>query len=148
MLDFIDKSGEGFIYISFGTVAEFSNFDLNVQKEFIRAVESFPQFQFIWKSSLNISETLPSHVMVVKWAPQQSLLAHPRIKAFISHSGMGSTTEAIHFSVPVISLPILAEQDMNGRGVAEKGAGIKLEITTLKQHELENAIHEVVYNPK
>ncbi len=97
---------------------------------------------------MNISETLPSHVMVVRWAPQQSLLAHPRIKAFISHSGMGSTTESIHFAVPVISLPILAEQDMNGRGVSEKGAGIRLEITTLKQHQLEKAIHEVVYNPK
>lgn len=97
---------------------------------------------------MDITETLPSHVMVVKWAPQQSLLAHSKIKAFISHSGMGSTTEAIHFSVPVISLPVLAEQDMNSRAVTEKGAGIKLEITTLKQHELENAINEVVYNPK
>lgn len=116
--------------------------------EFIKAIEQFPQINFIWKSSLEINATLPAHVLVTKWAPQQSLLAHPKIKAFISHTGMGSTTEAIYSAVPVISIPILAEQDMNGGGIAAKGAGIQLEITTLKQHELERAINEVVYNPK
>lgn len=61
---------------------------------------------------------------------------------------MGSTTETVHFGVPIISCPVLAEQDLNGGFVASKGAGIKLEITKLTKSDLENAIKEVVYTSK
>ncbi|ODN03744.1 2-hydroxyacylsphingosine 1-beta-galactosyltransferase [Orchesella cincta] len=146
--DFINKGKNGFIYVSFGTVAEFVNFDKHVQEEFIKAIQSFPNMQFIWKSTYDVNATLPSHVMVTNWAPQLSLLAHPKIKAFITHSGMGSTVEAIHFEVPLISFPVLAEQDFNANTVASRNAGIKLEILTLKQEELEHAISEILENPK
>ncbi|CAL8137642.1 unnamed protein product [Orchesella dallaii] len=146
--DFINKGKEGFIYISFGTVAEFVNFDKSIQEEFIKSLWSFPNIQFIWKSTFDVDAELPNHVLMTKWAPQQSLLAHPKIRAFITHSGMGSTVEALQYAVPLISFPVLAEQDFNAHQVASRNAGIMLEILTLKQEELEHAISEILGNEK
>lgn len=61
---------------------------------------------------------------------------------------MGSITEGVHFSVPMICVPILAEQDINSHVIAEKGAGINLEIVDLKQEDVEHAISEILHNPK
>lgn len=76
------------------------------------------------------------------------IVAHPNIKAFISHSGMGGTAEAIHFSVPMICIPIVADQDHNADAIVSKGAGIRLELINLKREQLENAIYEILTNEK
>ncbi|CAL8137636.1 unnamed protein product [Orchesella dallaii] len=146
--EFIDQSDNGFVYISFGSLAEFTSLEESVQQEFLGAVVKFSNVRFVWKSSNPIKADLPSHIFVTKWVPQQTLLAHPKIKAFITHAGMGSITEAIHFSVPMICTPIMAEQDLNARMVASRGAGIVLEIVGLKSEELEHAISEVLNNEK
>jgi len=150
MEDFVNSAKDGFIYISFGTVADFVNFDESTKLEFVKAIEQeqFSKLKFLWKLTSKINITLPNNVMVTPWAPQQTVLDHPNIKAFISHSGMGGITEAIHFSVPLICLPILAEQDHNAQVIASKGAGIKLEAVGLKQEHLQNAISEILHNPK
>lgn len=74
MEDFVNSAKKGFIYISFGTVAEFTNFDRDVQLEFIQALYAFPEIKFLWKASVQINETLPKNVMLTKWAPQQTVL--------------------------------------------------------------------------
>lgn len=61
---------------------------------------------------------------------------------------MGSTIEAVYNSVPLICLPVLAEQDFNANSLTARGAGITLEITSLKESQLKNAITEVLKNPK
>lgn len=76
------------------------------------------------------------------------ILAHPKIKAFITHGGMGSVTEAAHFSVPLICIPSHADQDVNSNLIEERNAGIKLEMVDLQQGEVEHAITEILYNPK
>ncbi|ODN03742.1 UDP-glucuronosyltransferase 1-8, partial [Orchesella cincta] len=148
MQNFINEGKDGFIYISFGTVCEFVNFDEDVQQEFIAALYNFPDLRFVWKSSFQINITLPSNVLVTKWAPQQTLLAHPKIKAFVTHAGMGSIAEAIHFSVPVVGVPIMADQDLNAQVVVSRDAGIKLEIIGLKSQDLEDAITEILHDKK
>lgn len=43
------------------------------------------------------SETLagkPNNVMINEWLPQDAILAHPNVKLFISHCGLGSVAEA------------------------------------------------------
>lgn len=61
---------------------------------------------------------------------------------------MGSITEVVHFSVPLICIPVMAEQDMNGHVLAERDAGLTLELIDLTQKQVEHAIHEILYNSK
>lgn len=74
--DFIEKGKDGFIYISFGTIAEFSKLGDEIKEEFVKALLSFPNIQFIWKCAKGVGMDieLPGNFMVVKWVPQQDLL--------------------------------------------------------------------------
>ncbi|ODN03743.1 UDP-glucuronosyltransferase 1-7C [Orchesella cincta] len=139
-LDEIPRGKHGFVYISFGTVTEFSGFDEHIKKAFIEAVLKFPHIQFIWKLTKDIDVQLPANFLISSWVPQQELLAHPKIKAFVTHAGLGSVTESIYHAAPLIAFPIFAEQDYNADLVESKGVGIKMEITNLKSEDLENAI--------
>lgn len=72
--DFINKGKDGFIYVSFGTVAEFTKFDREIREAFVNMTYKFPNLQFIWKSKYEIKEKLPSNVHVDKWLPQADIL--------------------------------------------------------------------------
>lgn len=40
------------------------------------------------------------------------ILAHPSVKAVVSHCGMSSAQEALVFGKPILCLPMLAEQEV------------------------------------
>ncbi|KAL7747362.1 hypothetical protein RI367_007265 [Sorochytrium milnesiophthora] len=59
-----------------------------------------------------------STVLVMGWAPQVDILAHPVTSAFLSHCGWNSTTEAISNAMPIIAWPMIAEQHSNAAMIA------------------------------
>ncbi|CAG7730647.1 unnamed protein product [Allacma fusca] len=79
-----------------------------------------------------------------KWLPQNDILAHPNIRLFITHGGALSTQEAIYNGVPLVALPIFADQDNNARSAEEKGYAITLEITDLTEEILRTAIYKIL----
>lgn len=48
--------------------------------------------------------------LVIKTAPQLSVLNHPATNLFVSHCGANSTCEAIVAGVPILGLPFMADQ--------------------------------------
>lgn len=73
--DFVNKGKGGFIYISFGTVAEFTRVKPSVRQAFINTFKKFPHIQFILKSSQKVEETMPPNVLVDSWLPQADILS-------------------------------------------------------------------------
>jgi UDP:flavonoid glycosyltransferase YjiC (YdhE family) len=70
--------------------------------------------------------TLPPNVRVERWVPQHRILA--RAGAVVCHGGYGSVLGALARGVPVVALPIFADdQWRNARRVADVGAGIALD---------------------
>lgn len=51
--------------------------------------------------------------------------------------------EAIYHGVPLISMPVFAEQDYNAERVHNRGMGIRLEITTITADKLVDAISKL-----
>ncbi|CAL8144005.1 unnamed protein product [Orchesella dallaii] len=147
MEDFINRGKEGFVYISFGSFIDFTYFPDEIQQRFLNVLLKFPNIQFIWKLT-KTPDNLPKNFYVDKWLPQQDILLHPKIRAFITHSGLGGVTEAIFSSVPLICFPIFAEQDYNANLVEQKEFGIKMEIVDLNENELENAILRILGEKK
>ena len=50
------------------------------------------------------------NIKFVSWAPQNDVLGHPAVKAFITHAGSNSIHEAGYHGKPVICIPMLADQ--------------------------------------
>ncbi|XP_021717927.1 anthocyanidin 3-O-glucosyltransferase 5-like [Chenopodium quinoa] len=51
--------------------------------------------------------------VVPMWAPQEEILTHGSVGAFVSHCGWNSSQESIVNGVPIITWPLYAEQHLN-----------------------------------
>lgn len=86
---------------------------------------------------------LPENVLLVPFAPQIEILE--RASLFITHAGMNSASEAIHYGVPVICIPIQGDQPFVAYRLADElNLGIRLDPLKLKPIELKNAIQKIL----
>lgn len=61
---------------------------------------------------------------------------------------MFGTLETVYHGVPVVTLPVFADQDSNAMKVATEGYGIRLELKELTVDQLVVAVTAVVTNPR
>jgi glucuronosyltransferase len=143
---FMDESGPGgVVYFSFGSQVWSSNLPPEKVRIFLEVFRSLKSTRFIWKTGLDIpKEQIPPNVMLLKWAPQQAILAHKNIKVFMTHGGLLSLTEAANQGVPVIVFPLFADQDYNANIVEKVGRGVKVEITEVTIQILKNALSKIL----
>ncbi|XP_021955947.1 UDP-glucuronosyltransferase 2B20-like [Folsomia candida] len=146
--DFIASGDNGFILLSFGTFAAINNLPIHLQHVFFNAMKAVPKYQFLVKYNQDRPDWVPKNVHTLKWVQQQDLIAHPKIRAFIGHGGLLSTQEAIFHGVPMIIVPLFAEQDYQAVRANDRETAIALEIAELTEEKLLNAILEVTSNPK
>lgn len=66
----------------------------------------------------------PANVRVVRWAPQNDLLASGTVDLFVTHGGASSIGEAVYHGVPLVVMPQGAEQRDNAVKVAAAGFGV------------------------
>lgn len=59
---------------------------------------------------------------------------------------MGSQ-EAITFAVPVIGIPLFADQFININTLVEKNVAIKIDKNHITVDKFDNALKEILYNP-
>ncbi|XP_065879683.1 anthocyanidin 3-O-glucosyltransferase 2-like [Euphorbia lathyris] len=58
-------------------------------------------------------ERVKGRGMISGWAPQVEVLGHKAIGGFVSHCGWNSILESLWYGVPIATLPIYAEQQLN-----------------------------------
>lgn len=64
--------------------------------------------------------------LILKWAPQKTILAHLSVQMFVSHCGWISTIESIYYGKPVVGWPAFADQLENSLLLEKIGMGISL----------------------
>ncbi|CAN6286770.1 unnamed protein product [Urochloa humidicola] len=65
--------------------------------------------------------------LVVGWAPQQRVLAHPSVACFVSHCGWNSTMEGVRHGVPFLCWPYFADQFLNQSYICDLwGTGLRI----------------------
>jgi UDP:flavonoid glycosyltransferase YjiC (YdhE family) len=67
---------------------------------------------------------VPDHVHVEAWVPQADVVAHADL--VVSHGGSGTTFGALASGVPVVVVPLFADQFTNGDRVEDAGAGVSV----------------------
>lgn len=94
-----------------------------------------------------VEETSGRGVMV-SWCPQEQVLRHPSVGAFLTHSGWNSTLESICGGVPMMCWPFFAEQPTNCRYVCEEW-GIGMEIDSdVRRDDVERMVREMMGGEK
>ncbi|MGI5273091.1 macrolide family glycosyltransferase [Nonomuraea sp. CA-218870] len=84
---------------------------------------------------------VPPNVEVHRQVPQLAVLRHARV--FVTHAGMGGTMEGLHFGVPLVAVPQMAEQRANADRIAELGLGRALPPDRVTAATLWQAIEDV-----
>lgn len=125
--EWLDKQPESSVlYVSFGSTGSFS---IAQVREIACGLLASAQ-RFLWvirpdtlveKSITNVLDALPEgfldqikeKAMIINWAPQLQVLAHPSVSGFFSHCGWNSTLDSICMGVPLLGWPQLADQLTN-----------------------------------
>ncbi|CAF0898772.1 unnamed protein product, partial [Brachionus calyciflorus] len=153
------KTSKKLIYASLGTIF---NYDLSVFERIIEAIRllndensenndklkvliscgqiNMDKFSEKVKNSNYI---IPKNVILLSYAPQIEILE--RASLFITHAGMNSTSEAIHYGVPVLCMPIKVDQPLCAmRLVDDLNLGVKIDANSFKPEDLEQCISKVL----
>ena len=120
-----DAEHNDVVYVSCGTLATLESWQA---KALIEGVSSAGAriLLALRKSQHSILPPLPSGLRLETFAPQQAVLSHPAVRAFVSHCGMNSVSESLYHGKPILCLPIFGDQHYNAARVADLGAGLKL----------------------
>ncbi|XP_036362980.1 UDP-glucuronosyltransferase 1A1-like isoform X3 [Octopus sinensis] len=140
---FVDESNHGIIVVSFGSFLE------ELPKEVIAKMElAFQEIKYsvVWKRP--DAKQLAPNIFVTKWLPQNDLLGHPKTKLFITHCGINGLFEALYHGVPILGLPVFADQFQNGLQMHVKEYGISMDIYNYNKDELVSNINELIENSK
>ncbi|GMT31915.1 hypothetical protein PFISCL1PPCAC_23212, partial [Pristionchus fissidentatus] len=112
-LRILASADAGVVLISFGSQVHADAFPPHVVDAFVHAAKNLPQFTFIWRYTKPL-QAAPRNLHIVDWLPQNDLLQSPKVVAFVTHMGMNSFIEAAFAGVPLLSIPLFADQVHHG----------------------------------
>lgn len=142
---FAGGATNGFILVSFG-----SSGILDDESSFNTLAEVFARLEqrIIWKYSNNIPSHLniPPNVKILKWLPQNDLLGHRNCRLFITHCGANGQFEALYHGVPMLGIPVFADQPYNARRMQYLRYGLFLELPSVTSENLFRTISDITMN--
>ncbi|XP_003985359.1 UDP-glucuronosyltransferase 2A2 isoform X2 [Felis catus] len=103
-----------------------------------------PLPKVLWRYKGKKPATLGANTRLYDWIPQNDLLGHPKTKAFITHGGTNGIYEAIYHGVPMVGVPMFADQPDNIAHMKAKGAAVEVNINTMTSEDLLNALRTVI----
>uniref|UniRef100_A0A0E0J1H7 Glycosyltransferase n=1 Tax=Oryza nivara TaxID=4536 RepID=A0A0E0J1H7_ORYNI len=126
------------LFVSFGTLVSIDADEL-LEVAWGLAASNRP---FLWVIRPRLvrgrdSVELPSELLeetrgrgrIIRWAPQEEVLSHPAIGAFLTHCGWNSTLESISRTVPMICKPCGGDQLGTARYVCDMWkVGVRVEV--------------------
>ncbi|KAL8143994.1 hypothetical protein V2J09_017026 [Rumex salicifolius] len=144
------------IYVSFGSLAALGGSQM---EEMASALKS-TKMPFLWVVKAKEVDNLPpgfreealGQGMIVNWCPQLDVLGHRAVGCFFTHCGWNSTLEAVSSGVPLVSMPLWADQPTNAKFVEGVwGVGVRVKggrQGVVKREEIERCIREVMEGEK
>ncbi|KAF7085983.1 hypothetical protein CFC21_089342 [Triticum aestivum] len=156
-LEWLDGREPGsVVYVNFGSITVMTNAQM---VEFAWGLaQSGKQFMWIVRRDLvkGDAAVLPEEFLaetagrglMASWCPQQEVLNHPAVGAFLTHSGWNSALESLCGGVPVISWPFFADQQTNCRYQCnEWGVGMEID-SNVRRDAVAGLITEIMEGEK
>uniref|UniRef100_A0A182NMI7 Uncharacterized protein n=1 Tax=Anopheles dirus TaxID=7168 RepID=A0A182NMI7_9DIPT len=144
VINWVEKAKNGVIYFSMGTNIRSADFPESLRDAFTGAFSKLSQLLIIWKWE---NATLPNqsgNVIVGPWMPQQQLLAHPNVRLHITHGGLLSMMETVHYGKPILGVPLAGDQEILVNRAIEAGYGLKLDYQNVTEELVLDAINRML----
>lgn len=145
--EFLENSTQDAIYFSMGSNIKSKDFPPETLKIFNEVFAELP-YKILWKFEHPQLPGKPENVLISPWFPQGDILAHKKIKLFISHGGLLSTFESVYHAKPILGLPVFFDQQMNTNKAVQKGFALKLDFAKFNKEQLKTSILELLNNPR
>lgn len=126
--DWWNGSRAPLVYVSFGTVMGHMTIAADVFRTAMAAVAGLDARVLVTVGRRFDAEQLdgiPDNVHIEPWVDQAVVLDQAEV--VVCHGGSGTTFGALAAGVPVVVVPLFADQFANGTKVAEAGAGLVVE---------------------
>lgn len=116
------------VYVTFGTVAAGLGLFPALYRDAIEALAGLPIRVLVTTGEAGDPAALaplPPNVHVERWWPQAEIMPHAA--AMVGHGGFGTTVQALAAGLPMVVVPLFADQPHNARRVHDAGVGLALE---------------------
>ncbi|XP_014669909.1 PREDICTED: 2-hydroxyacylsphingosine 1-beta-galactosyltransferase-like [Priapulus caudatus] len=142
--EFVQRSAaRGVVVISFGSAVNSAGGD--VVRKIAAAIADLPYF-FVWRLRAADAPPLGDNVKIVDWIPQNDLLGHAKVVLFVTHAGPNSVWESVYHGVPMLALPIVADEYGNAARVVHHGVGKQLDFYGFTADEFRSGVIELITN--
>ena len=135
------------VYITFGSIVGGMADARAVYRTSLDAIADLPVRALLTTGrdmDPSVLGAIPANVHVEAWVPQRDVL--PRAKALVHHGGSGTLIGGLAAGLPMVVVPMGADQPHNGRLVAAAGVGLTL--TKPDAAALRGAIAHVLEAPE
>ncbi len=116
------------VYMTFGTVLGYMSIATGVYRAALQAVGRLPVRALLTvgqKFDRAVLGPIPANVRVEAWVDQDDVF--PEAALVVCHGGSGTVFGAMAGGVPVVVVPLFADQFVNGGRIAAAGAGLVVE---------------------
>jgi UDP:flavonoid glycosyltransferase YjiC (YdhE family) len=95
-----------------------------------------------------IPESLPPGVRWTPYAPQLTLLAHPAVRAMVTHCGLTGVQDALVSGKPLLALPVFFDQWEVASRLVMAGAGIAVDSGNMTSADVAVALQSLLSVPR
>jgi UDP:flavonoid glycosyltransferase YjiC (YdhE family) len=136
------------VYLTFGSVAPTMDLFPDLYRAAIDALAGLPVRVLVTvgrdRDPADLGP-LPDNVHAERWVPQRHVMPHAA--AMVCHGGFGTVRMALSSGMPIVVLPLFADQPYNARRIEQLGAGIALERGPEDVAELADAVEVLFDDP-
>ena len=97
----MDGATRGVVLVSFGSLLSSAKMSKAKGEMFWNAFGSLSQRVLLKWENVSLPR-VPSNIKLIKWLPQQDVLAHPNLRLFASHGGQSSFQETLCHKKPAV----------------------------------------------